>query len=181
MALGFGLLFFGMKIMSDAMQPLRTYAPFIDMLLKLENPLLGILVGTIFTALIQSSSAFTGIIIVLASQGLVTLELELPGFYLESVSVADRKTSRLSLPDQIKLQMVSLPEVPILARSLAVPGNGEVRLRLLENVTTRFVIDPVEPSKGHLDRNRDPATVPPVFSEFYADLGCFDTQWILIY
>jgi len=76
--LGFGLLFFGMKIMSDAMYPLRTFAPFIDMLLKLENPLLGILVGTIFTALIQSSSAFTGIIIVLATQGLVTLEAGIP-------------------------------------------------------------------------------------------------------
>jgi len=76
--LGFGLLFFGMKIMSDAMYPLRTYTPFINLLLQLENPLLGILVGTIFTALIQSSSAFTGIIIILGSQGLITLEAGIP-------------------------------------------------------------------------------------------------------
>jgi phosphate:Na+ symporter len=76
--LGFGLLFFGMWIMSDAMAPLRTYEPFINILLQLENPLLGILVGTAFTALIQSSSAFTGIIIVLGSQGLITLEAAIP-------------------------------------------------------------------------------------------------------
>jgi len=76
--LGFGLLFFGMKIMSDAMYPLRTYAPFISLLLHLETPLFGILIGTIFTALIQSSSAFTGIIIILASQGLITLEAGIP-------------------------------------------------------------------------------------------------------
>lgn len=76
--LGFGMLFYGMHLMSQAMYPLRTHAAFIDLLLKLENPLLGILVGAIFTALIQSSSAFTGIIIVLASQGVLTLEAGIP-------------------------------------------------------------------------------------------------------
>ncbi len=76
--LGFGILFLGMWLMSDAMYPLRTYQPFIDLLLHLENPILGILVGTIFTALIQSSSAFIGIIIVLGSQGLITLEAGIP-------------------------------------------------------------------------------------------------------
>jgi len=76
--LGFGILFFGMKIMSDAMKPLRTYPEFIDLLKGLENPFMGVLVGTIFTALIQSSSAFTGIIIVLAQQGLITLDAGIP-------------------------------------------------------------------------------------------------------
>jgi len=72
--LGFGILFYGMHVMSEAMYPLRTYAPIIDMLLHLENPLFGILVGALFTALLQSSSAFIGIIIVLAGQGLLTLD-----------------------------------------------------------------------------------------------------------
>ncbi len=76
--LGFGILFYGMKLMSDAMKPLRTFEPFITMLSHLENPLLGLLVGTAFTALIQSSSAFTGIIIVLAQQGLLTLDAGIP-------------------------------------------------------------------------------------------------------
>ncbi len=76
--LGFGILFFGMKLMSDAMEPLRAYEPFIQLLKGLENPLLGLLIGTIFTALIQSSSAFTGIIIVLAQQGLLTLDTGIP-------------------------------------------------------------------------------------------------------
>jgi len=76
--MGFGILFFGMKLMSDAMSPLRTYGPFIGLLKGLENPLMGLLVGTIFTALIQSSGAFVGIIIVLAQQGLLTLEAGIP-------------------------------------------------------------------------------------------------------
>ncbi|RPI41388.1 MAG: Na/Pi cotransporter family protein, partial [Bacteroidetes bacterium] len=75
---GFGVLFLGMKTMSDAMVPLREWPPFIHLLLKLENPLLGILAGTVFTALIQSSSAFIGIIIVLASQGLLSLDAAIP-------------------------------------------------------------------------------------------------------
>ena len=76
--LGFGVLFFGMKMMSDAMKPLRTYAEFINLLKGLENPILGILVGAAFTALVQSSSAFTGVIIVLAQQNLITLDAGIP-------------------------------------------------------------------------------------------------------
>ncbi|NQV29723.1 MAG: Na/Pi cotransporter family protein [Candidatus Marinimicrobia bacterium] len=76
--LGFGILFYGMKLMSDAMYPLRSYDPFITTLSHLENPLLGLLVGAAFTALIQSSSAFTGIIIVLAQQGLLSLDAGIP-------------------------------------------------------------------------------------------------------
>ena len=76
--LGFGILFFGMHIMSDAMHPMRSFTPFIELLQTLENPLLGILVGMIFTAILQSSSAFIGITIVLATQGLISLEAAIP-------------------------------------------------------------------------------------------------------
>ena len=76
--LGFGILFFGMKLMSDAMKPLRSYPDFIEMVKGLENPLLGVAAGAVFTALVQSSSAFTGIVIVLAQQGLITLDAGIP-------------------------------------------------------------------------------------------------------
>lgn len=75
---GFGILFFGLEIMSDAMAPLRDFDPFIALLLRLESPLVGILAGAAFTALIQSSSAFIGIMIVLASQGLLSLDASIP-------------------------------------------------------------------------------------------------------
>jgi phosphate:Na+ symporter len=76
--LGFGLLFFGMKLMSDAMAPLRSHAGFIGFMEGLENPLAGLLAGTVLTALMQSSSAFIGIVIVLAQQQLITLEAGIP-------------------------------------------------------------------------------------------------------
>jgi len=75
---GFGILFFGMKLMSDAMSPLRTYPTFITLMKNLENPFLGILVGAVFTALVQASGASIGIAIVLAQQGLITLEAGIP-------------------------------------------------------------------------------------------------------
>ncbi len=76
--LGFGILFLGMKIMSDSMSPLRDYEPFIALMKDLEIPILGLVIGALFTALIQSSSAFTGIVIVLAQQGLLSLEGGIP-------------------------------------------------------------------------------------------------------
>ena len=71
--LGLGLVFFGMGIMGEAMSPLRDYPPFLHLMAQMEAPGLGILVGALFTALVQSSSATTGVVIVLASQGFITL------------------------------------------------------------------------------------------------------------
>ena len=76
--LGFGLLFYGMKVMSDTMKPLRTDPTFNSILTSFENPFLGIMAGAIFTALVQSSSATTGIVITLASGGSITLEAGIP-------------------------------------------------------------------------------------------------------
>ena len=73
MLMGLGLVFFGMSIMSDAMKPLRSFEPFLDLMIQMENPLIGILVAAAFTGLVQSSSATTGIVIVMASQGFITL------------------------------------------------------------------------------------------------------------
>ena len=76
--LGFGLLFYGMKVMSDTMKPLRSNPTFNSILVSFENPFMGILAGAVFTALIQSSSATTAIVITLASGGSITLEAGIP-------------------------------------------------------------------------------------------------------
>ena len=74
MSMGLGLLFFGMELMSQATAPLRSYEPFMQLMREMANPLWGVLIGAVFTALVQSSSATTGIVIVMATQGLLTLE-----------------------------------------------------------------------------------------------------------
>lgn len=71
---GFGLLFIGMSTMSTAMAPLKESQIFADFMVKANNPFIGILVGLVVTAVIQSSSASIGILQALALKGLVPIE-----------------------------------------------------------------------------------------------------------
>lgn len=70
---GLGILFIGMDMMSTSMEPLRESALFISMITQFANPVIGILVGALFTALIQSSSASLGILQALARSGVIGL------------------------------------------------------------------------------------------------------------
>ena len=72
--MGLGLLFLGIQFMGDAMRPLRTFPPFIDAMQNMTHPLFGIIVGAIFTAVVQSSAATLAIVIALGAQGLMPLE-----------------------------------------------------------------------------------------------------------
>ena len=71
---GLGILFIGMDMMSSSMSPLRESEAFISLLTNFSNPVIGILVGALFTALIQSSSASLGILQALARSGLIGLD-----------------------------------------------------------------------------------------------------------
>ncbi|WP_296242326.1 Na/Pi cotransporter family protein [uncultured Faecalicoccus sp.] len=71
---GLGILFIGMDMMSTSMEPLRESALFISMITRFANPAIGILVGALFTALIQSSSASLGILQALARSGVIGLQ-----------------------------------------------------------------------------------------------------------
>ena len=71
---GLGLVFYGMVVMGDAVEPLQTSEWFIDFLGRMDAPLLGIAAGIVFTALIQASAATAGVVIVLAGRGLLSLE-----------------------------------------------------------------------------------------------------------
>ncbi len=75
---GFGLLFLGMNMMSDSLKPLREYKPFMDLMMRVETPALGILLGLFFTMIIQSSGATSGLTIAMAMAGTITLEQAVP-------------------------------------------------------------------------------------------------------
>ncbi|MDD3959567.1 MAG: Na/Pi cotransporter family protein [Oscillospiraceae bacterium] len=70
---GLGILFIGMSMMSQSMTPLRDDPVFLDLMTQFGNPFLGILIGALFTAIIQSSSASVGILQALAASGLIGL------------------------------------------------------------------------------------------------------------
>jgi phosphate:Na+ symporter len=73
--LGLGLGFFGMSVMGLAMEPLTEYQPFLDAMASISNVWVGVLIGAFFTALIQSSSATTAIVITMAATNLITFDL----------------------------------------------------------------------------------------------------------
>lgn len=73
--MGLGLVFFGMSVMATAMKPLQDNETFLDAMASITNPWVGILIGAVFTALLQSSSATIAIVIAMASAQLITLEL----------------------------------------------------------------------------------------------------------
>ena len=72
--LGFGLLLLGLSTMCTAVSPVREYEPFLNLLVTIgDRPILGILAGALFTAVIQSSSATTGLVIAFSWQGILSL------------------------------------------------------------------------------------------------------------
>ena len=84
--IGFGILFTGMDFMKEAVKPLAGYQGFTDMLLSFgHHPILGVLMGFAITAIVQSSSASMGMLIALASQGLIPITAALPILYGENI------------------------------------------------------------------------------------------------
>ncbi|NLS45604.1 MAG: Na/Pi cotransporter family protein [Firmicutes bacterium] len=83
---GFGILFLGMTVMTEAMEPLSSNPSVIQFIAILgRRPLLGVLVGIIMTIVIQSSSATIGILMAAASQGLITFETALPILFGDNI------------------------------------------------------------------------------------------------
>ena len=76
--LGFTILMYGMNMMSDAVAPLKNMPGFADLFTKFQNPLLGVLVGAVLTAIIQSSSASVGILQALSLTGVITYSAAFP-------------------------------------------------------------------------------------------------------
>ena len=83
---GFGALFFGLELMGDGMKPLQSMQEFRDFTLMMsDNSILGVFVGTIFTVIVQSSSATIGILQELHAQGLMDIQAALPVLFGDNI------------------------------------------------------------------------------------------------
>ncbi|ALQ66542.1 Na/Pi cotransporter family protein [Bacillus thuringiensis] len=83
---GFGMLFFGLELMSTGMKPLRSLESFQELMVSMsDNPILGIVVGTVFTLIVQSSSATIGILQELFGQGAIDLQASLPVLFGDNI------------------------------------------------------------------------------------------------
>lgn len=75
---GFAILMFGMELMSDSVAPLADMPEFTNILTAFKNPLLGVLIGTVFTGIIQSSAASVGVLQALSLTGSITYGMAIP-------------------------------------------------------------------------------------------------------
>jgi len=83
---GFGALFYGLELMSAGMKPLRGLEAFQDLTVQMsDNPILGVVIGTLFTVIVQSSSATIGILQGLFGDGLITLDAALPVLFGDNI------------------------------------------------------------------------------------------------
>ncbi|HLR21532.1 MAG TPA: Na/Pi cotransporter family protein [Tissierellaceae bacterium] len=83
--IGFGILFIGMDMMSTGLKPLANHSIFINMIGKLNNPLLGVLAGILLTTIVQSSSASIGLLQALAGEGILSMNIALPVLLGENI------------------------------------------------------------------------------------------------
>ncbi|PWW26569.1 phosphate:Na+ symporter [Cytobacillus oceanisediminis] len=83
---GFGALFYGLELMSGGMKPLRSLEAFHDLTVSMSsNPVLGVIIGTVFTVIVQSSSATIGILQGLYAEELVNLNAALPILFGDNI------------------------------------------------------------------------------------------------
>lgn len=83
---GFGALFFGLELMSSGMKPLRSLEAFHELTVSMsDSPILGVVIGTVFTLIVQSSSATVGILQGLFSEGAITLNAAIPVLFGDNI------------------------------------------------------------------------------------------------
>lgn len=138
---GFGLLFLGMGIMAGALKPLKDAPIFTRAMVSLgEHPILGVLVGTGFTAVVQSSSATIGVLQALASQGLVSLRAALPILFGDNIgtcvtallasigaNVNARRAAYLHLLFNVIGTVVFMLALPLVFRAVSLTSTDVVR------------------------------------------------------
>lgn len=131
----FGFIFFSLSFISQAMEPLRNDPLLVEVLSKASNPFLGILYGIIITVIIQSSSVVVGLVIVLISQGIITLDSAIPivvGANIGTTSTALLVSFRLS--PLSRLTALSASAFNFIGVLLLLPFFGALE-RFVESIT----------------------------------------------
>lgn len=159
---GLGVLFIGMDMMSAAMYPLRESEAFISLMTRFSNPVLGILAGAIFTALIQSSSASIGILQALANGGLIGLRGSMFVLFGQNIgtcitavlaSVGTNRNAKRTTLIHLMFNLIGTAVFTLLALTLPIadwimalvpgaPAGQIATLHILFNVSTSLLLIP---------------------------------------
>ena len=180
---GLGILFIGMDMMGGSMEPLAQSQSFISLLTKFSNPILGILAGTIFTAIIQSSSASVGILQALAGSGIVTLDSAAFILFGQNIGTcitaflaalgANRNAKRTTIIHItfnvigtiiFTILCITTPLIPVLQGMTESASKQIANLHTMFNVTTTLILLPFGTALTKLAQHilPDPKTGEPV-------------------
>ncbi len=110
----------------------------------------------------------------------VIVDLEVPGYHLDTVDIEGVEHVRLGLPGHVWHMESGLPELPYLAWSLAIAGEGTPELRVLESEWDEIAVAPPVPSKGHLTRDIDPESIPYRHDDLYRVGGVYPDATTLL-
>lgn len=146
---GFGALFFGLKLMGTGMKPLRELETFVDLTISMgEQPLLGVVIGAVFTMIIQSSSASIGLLQQLYAQGAIALDAALPVLFGDNIgttitavlasigaSVAARRAALTHVIFNLIGTIIALSIFPLFVKLIA---TLQVKLSLNPEMTLAF-------------------------------------------
>jgi hypothetical protein len=102
------------------------------------------------------------------STGTIRIEYDIEGYYTSPVSVGTQTFQAIGLPEEAHLLNAGLPELPLVARSVIIPDDAEMNVRVVSADYVDFANVDVVPSKGNLLRTVDPARVPYTFAAAYA-------------
>ena len=187
---GLGVLFIGMDMMSAAMYPLRESEAFISLMTRFSNPVLGILAGVIFTALIQSSSASIGILQALANGGLIGLRGSMFVLFGQNIgtcitavlaSVGTNRNAKRTTLIHLMFNLIGTAVFTLLALTLPIadwimalvpgaPAGQIAALHVLFNVSTSLLLIPFGTYLAALAVKILPAEKEPAAETTFSDL-----------
>ncbi|MGI6585457.1 MAG: Na/Pi cotransporter family protein [Lutisporaceae bacterium] len=158
--MGFGILFMGMNMMSNAMKPLKEIPEFTQFMIGLQhNPLLGVLAGLLLTVIVQSSSATIGILQALAMQGLVPINTALPILFGDNIgtcataliaSIGTSLTAKRAAILHITIKIIGTiifliilqPVTSLVALTASEPARQIANAHTLFNITNTVILLP---------------------------------------
>lgn len=162
---GFGTLFLGLSTMGGGLKPLRELPAFTDFTVQLShNPILGVIVGTVFTMIVQSSSATIGILQTIADEGMIDLRAALPVLFGDNIgttitavlaaigaSVAAKRAALVHVIFNVAGTIIFVSALPLVYNLVLWLGDDvNIRMQIayahgLFNVTNTFIFLPLIP------------------------------------
>lgn len=187
---GFGTLFLGLSTMSGGLKPLREMPVFTDFMVQLsDQPILGLIVGTVFTIIVQSSSATIGILQTIADEGMISLQGALPILFGDNIgttitavlasigaTVAAKRTALVHVIFNVVGSIIFLILLPVVHAAVLWIGEGvNIRMQIayahgIFNVTNTLIFLPLIPVLAWIVTKAVPGKLQEIqFKAIYLD------------